>query len=45
MDLIRVSNPLKTERTTTRASVPTATPSTEIAVMLFTAFLLFDENK
>lgn len=45
MDLIKVSNPLNTERTTTKASVPTATPKTDIAVILFTAFLLFEENK
>ena len=39
------SKPLKTERTTTKASVPIATPKTEIAVIILTAFLLFAENK
>jgi hypothetical protein len=43
--LIKLSNPLNTESTSTKARVPTATPRTDIAVILFTAFLLFEENK
>lgn len=45
MVLIRDSKPLNTDNTTTRDSVPIATPNTEIAVILLTAFGLFEENK
>ena len=45
MSLISDSKPLKTDKTTIKAKVPIATPNTEIAVMILTAFLRFLENK
>ncbi len=45
MSLIKDSKPLKTDKTTTKAKVPTAIPNIEIAVIILTAFLRLVENK
>ena len=45
MALTIVSSPLKTERIIIRAIVPTATPATETAEIIFIAFLDFLANR